>query len=112
MINSPCIPDYGVKLQQPFWPQGQVESSLIRVARDPAEAFGETLSIAVITAGTDFRATGYRIPRSVSPLYCSLVSHDPLEIELCYSVIRRVVCRSPYVEKQPEFAGDRRSRGI
>ena len=39
---------------RPFRPQGQVESLLIGVARDPAKAFSETLSIAVIAAGADF----------------------------------------------------------
>ena len=45
--------------------------------RNPTEAFSEAFSVAVVTPGTNFRAASYRIPSGVSPLNCTVVSHDP-----------------------------------
>jgi hypothetical protein len=53
----------------------QVKAVLKRVTGYATEALGKAFSVAVVTAGADFRAARYRIPRCVSPFDWRRICH-------------------------------------
>ena len=55
---------------------GNQETLFKGMTRDPTEAFGEALGIAVVAASTDLCAAGHRIPRRIRPFNCRSVAHD------------------------------------
>ncbi|CAD5253920.1 hypothetical protein BOSE21B_100047 [Bosea sp. 21B] len=62
-------------LLQAFGPERQIESVFERVSRHAAKALREPFRVAVIAAGTDLRAPGDRVPRSVGPLDRCVLRH-------------------------------------
>ena len=58
-----------------FGTQRQIKASLESMSLDIAKAFGKALGIAVVTTGTDLRATGDRVPGAVGPLDSAFVRH-------------------------------------
>lgn len=55
-------------LNKSRWPEAQVEALLVRMPSDTAPSLRESLSVAIVTAGADLGAPGYRVPSCISPL--------------------------------------------
>src|SRR5688572_3159144 len=56
-------------------PQRQIETPLERVVASAAEAFSDTLCVAMIAAWTDFRASGYGVPSRIGPFDGGIEAH-------------------------------------
>jgi hypothetical protein len=63
------------RLFKAFWPQSEVKTRLKQMTRYVTETLRKSLSVAVVTAGADFRAPRYRVPSRIRPFDCRLVSH-------------------------------------
>jgi len=55
--------------------QRQIKAVFKRMASGSTKAFRETLGIAMVAPGADFRAARYRIPRRIRPFYRGRICH-------------------------------------
>src|SRR5262249_26015507 len=62
--------------------ESQIEPLLKGVSWHAAEAFGESLRIAVLAAGTDLHASADWVPSGIGPLDCAAVAHRRVSSEI------------------------------
>ena len=63
------------RLIDPVGTKNQIKTMFKWMVFDPPETLGKALSITVIAARADLRATGHRVPREIRPFNRRILGH-------------------------------------